>query len=161
MPAYFLQIVNWPFNKLKILCMPMIGLKASFWLMFNNTRCCDVLSMFVLSKWQFWNLFGAPDGRWRSSVHALSYWYLFCDPRRWDNNIKVPAQRRVSASGALGRNKHGHNNSAPKQNSKYKVSTYGMNLIFTFNENFANTCKLLRSFVFVIITIFVEILQNF
>ena len=33
--------------------------------------------------------------RWHGSVRALSYWYLFCDPRRWDNSRKV----RVSASG--------------------------------------------------------------
>ena len=50
--------------------------------------------MFVLSKWQFWNLFGTP------SVRALSYWYLFCDPRLRDNSRKVRAKRRVSASGA-------------------------------------------------------------
>ena len=38
--------------------------------------------------------------RWHTSVRALSYWYLFCDPRRWDNSRKVRAPRRVSASGA-------------------------------------------------------------
>ena len=27
----------------------------------TDKRCCDVLSMFVLSKCQFGNLFGAPD----------------------------------------------------------------------------------------------------
>ena len=37
---------------------------------------------------------------WRPSVRALSFWYLFCDPRRWDNGRKLCAPRRVSASGA-------------------------------------------------------------
>ena len=65
------------------------------------TRCCDVLSMFVLSEWQFWTLFGAPKARrWRASVHALFYLYLLCDPRRSDNYRKVRAPRRVSASEA-------------------------------------------------------------
>jgi len=36
---------------------------------------------------------------WRNR-RALSYWYLFCDPRRWDNSRKVRAPRRVSTLGA-------------------------------------------------------------
>ena len=76
--------------------------------------------MFVLSKWQFRNLFG-----------ALSYWYLFCDPRRWDNSRKVRAPRRVSASGAphivTGQNKHGHNNSAPLKGGLHSPS-HGLKL---------------------------------
>jgi len=35
-----------------------------------------------------------------TSVHALFYWYLLCDPRRCDNSRKVQAPRRVSAWGA-------------------------------------------------------------
>ena len=38
---------------------------------------------------------------WRADApRALSSWYLFCDPRRWDNSRKVRAPRGVSASGA-------------------------------------------------------------
>ena len=40
---------------------------------------------------------------WRSRqtlVRALFYLYLFCDPRKCDNSMKVRAPRRVSASGA-------------------------------------------------------------
>ena len=29
--------------------------------------------------------------QWHALVRALSYWYLFCDPRRWDNSRKVCA----------------------------------------------------------------------
>ena len=40
--------------------------------------------------------------RWRASVRPLSFWYLFCDPRRWDNSRKAHApevrQRVVSAT---------------------------------------------------------------
>ena len=36
----------------------------------------------------------------RASAQALSYWYLFCDPKRWDNSRKLHAPRRVSTSGA-------------------------------------------------------------
>ena len=57
-------------------------------------RCIDELSMFVLSKWQFLALFGAP------SVRTLFYWYLLCGPRRCEINIKVRAPRHVNASGA-------------------------------------------------------------
>ena len=38
--------------------------------------------------------------RWRASALPLSYWYLFCDPRRWENSKKVRTPRRVSTSGA-------------------------------------------------------------
>ena len=38
--------------------------------------------------------------QWPASVRALSYWYLFCDPRRWDNCRKVCAPRRISVMGA-------------------------------------------------------------
>ena len=31
--------------------------------------CCDVLSMFALSKWRFWNLFGAPKVLTRRCEH--------------------------------------------------------------------------------------------
>ena len=55
--------------------------------------------------------------RWPASVCAFSYWYLFCDPRRWDNSRKVAhrgaSARRERHTLSLGRNKHGHNNSAP------------------------------------------------
>ena len=37
---------------------------------------------------------------WRASERTLFYWYLFCDPRRWDNSRNVCAPRRISASGA-------------------------------------------------------------
>ena len=38
--------------------------------------------------------------RSRASVRALFYWYMFCDPRRCENNRKVRAPRRVSVSGS-------------------------------------------------------------
>ena len=62
---------------------------------------------------------------WHASVHALSYWYLFCDPRRWDNSRKVRAPWHVSMSGAphnvTWMKKHGHNNSAPLEFTSPKV----------------------------------------
>ena len=38
-------------------------------------RCCDVLSMFVLSKWQFCNLLGAPDRL--TSLGARTFQLIF------------------------------------------------------------------------------------
>ncbi len=45
-------------------------------------QCCDVLSMFVLSKWQFWNLFGAPDAL--TGLGARTFLLIFV---LWSKNI--------------------------------------------------------------------------
>jgi len=91
-------------------------------------RCCDVFSMFVLSKWQFWNLFGTPDP-WRALVRALSYWY-FSVIQEGEITVEEcahrgPSARRERHTLSLGRNKHGHNNSAPKYSEKKKENLWG------------------------------------
>ena len=57
---------------------------------------CDVLSMFVMSKWQSVVLLT----RWRASVRALFYWYHTFLDHTTNISIKVCAPRCISASGA-------------------------------------------------------------
>ena len=48
----------------------------SLWLLWRLLfGCCDVLPMFVLSKWQFWNLFGTPAALMR--LGALTFLLIF------------------------------------------------------------------------------------
>ncbi len=63
-------------------------LNSAYW-------CCDVLSIFVLSKWQHVAL----PTRWHASVRTLFYCYLTFLDQRTNISRKVRAPRHVSASG--------------------------------------------------------------
>ena len=82
------------------------------------TRCIDVLSMFVLSKWQHVAL----PTRWCASVCALFYCYLtFLDhTTNISRKVHAPeARQRIGSAKrcsklSLGQNKHGQFINAPK-----------------------------------------------
>ena len=46
-------------------------------------RCCDVLSMFVLSKWQVGTLFGAPDALTRLGAHTFLLTFVVWSKKVW------------------------------------------------------------------------------
>ena len=91
----------------------------------NTKRCCDVLSMFVLSKWQFWNMFGAPDTLTLLNAHTFLLIFVL-----WSKKVRLTVAKCTHRCAAaprewhtlsLGRNKHGHNNSAPKRQKEIKI----------------------------------------
>ena len=81
----------------------------------TQIRCFDVLSMFVLSKWQFWNLFGAPDVLTLLSASTTDICSVIQEGEITVENCahRGAAICRERHTLSLGRNKHGHNNSAP------------------------------------------------
>ena len=51
-------------------------------------HCSDVFSMFVLSKWQFWRLFGTPCALMRLGARIF-YWYLLYVTKNQTNFMRL------------------------------------------------------------------------
>ena len=80
--------------------------------------CIDVLSMFVLSKWQCVAL----PTHWHASVRTLFYWlHTFLD-HTTNNSRKVATPRRVSASGSQNAVQNCHLDKTNMDNSSMHLS---------------------------------------